>query len=138
MIEAYSNNIAVETNTPINMQNVSLEKGCSVKLQGTSTFVFKKCGVYLVDVNASLRSTTATTGTVSIQLAKDGALSPDAISTETIGDATGIHALSFSKLITVPKSNTNCCCSAPTTMTINNVGVAATISNINVVITKIC
>lgn len=138
MIETYSNNLAVTSNSPIAMQNVSIEKGCSVKLQGTSTFAFKKCGVYLIAVNATVRSTTATTGLVSIQLAQNGNLAADAISSETVGDAAGFHALSFSKLITVPKTETNCCCSVPTVVSINNVGVDATFSNINVTITRIC
>lgn len=137
MLEIYSNNVTVPANTAIPLENVALKKGCSVTNSGTRTIQFNKAGVYKVDVNASVVSST-TTGTVSIELMKNGSLVPYAISTETVGDATGIHALAFSTLVTIPNNNSCCCANAPSVITVMNVGNGATFNNINVTITKVC
>lgn len=137
MIEVYSNNITVPAGTAIPLENLALKKGCTVTNSGTRTLQFNKAGVYKVDVSASVVSSTAT-GTVAIQLMKNGSLVPNAISTETVGDATGIHALAFSTLVTVPNNNSCCCTNIPTVITVMNNANAATYNNIDVVITKVC
>lgn len=137
MIEVFSDSVTVATNAPIPLQSVSLVKGCAVKQQGTSTLIFNKAGVYEVNVDAVAISSVATTGSVSIQLAKNGVLQ-GVPSTESVDDVTSSHALSLNTLVQVPSDNCQCnCCSAPTVISVQNIGNAA-ILDINVVVTKVC
>ena len=77
MIQAYSLNVTVPANTSIPFNNVTLQKGCTAILNGDSTIQFNKCGIYMVEVDAS--SATAST----IQLYKNGVAQPQAQSTGT-------------------------------------------------------
>lgn len=138
MIQLYSNGVTVLSETAIPLENIALKKGCSVTNSGTRTLLFNKAGTYKIDVTASANSVTATTGEITIQLAKNGVLQPGALSEETVASTTAIHALAFSALVVVPEDNSCKCCKSPTIVTIVNEGVDATFSNINVVVTKIC
>lgn len=125
MLEAYSLNVTVPQDTAIPFNNTSIEKGCTVKLNGVSTIELNKCGVYMVSVDAS--SATAAT----IQLFKDGVALPQAQSTGT--------SPSFVTLVPVSENNTKCCCSQPTNIQVRNTGSAsATFTDANIVVTKVC
>ncbi|MBR4377271.1 MAG: hypothetical protein IKP50_00065 [Bacilli bacterium] len=125
MLEAYSLNVEVAANAAVPFNNVSLEKGCTVKLQSPGTIALNKCGVYMVSCDASAAATS------SIQLHKDGVAQPQAQAT---GDTP-----SFITLVQVDHNNCGCCCSSPTTLQVLNVGDAvATFTNINVAVTKVC
>ena len=65
MLEAYSLNVTVPAESAIPFNNVSLQKGCTAILSGAATIQFNKCGIYMVEVDAS--SAAAAT----IQLFKD-------------------------------------------------------------------
>lgn len=52
MLEAYSNNIAVATNSAIPFNNVTIEKGCTAKIESSATISLNKTGVYMVSVYA--------------------------------------------------------------------------------------
>ena len=123
MIEAYSQNITVTANQAIPFNNVSLEKGCTAELITPTTIQFNKCGVYMVSCNASV--STAST----IQLYKNGTAQPQASSTGT--------SLNFTTLVTVPNNNSDCPCVSPTTIQVLD-NTAGTISNANIVVTKVC
>lgn len=135
MLEVFSSNVTVASGASIPLNNILLLKGCSAALSGANSITFNKCGIYLVTVNANATSADAT-GEVSIQLAKNGVL--QAIpSSETVASTTAIHALSFTALVQVPGNSSKCDrCSVPTTITIENVGNAATI-DLNVTVTAI-
>lgn len=122
MIEAYSTNITVGADTNIPFNSVSLQKGCTVTKSSTDTFNLNKCGVYMVSVDASTGTSTT------IQLMKNGVLQPQA-------QSTGITP-SFTTLVQVPNNNSNCPCSSPTTIQIQNT-TAGTFTDANIVITKI-
>jgi hypothetical protein len=122
MIEIYSTDIDVATNTAIPFQNVSLKKGCTAELSGTSTIKLNKCGVYMVSVDASASASTT------IQLYKDGVAQAQA-------QATGI-TLSFNTLVQVTENNGCCACASPVSLQIIN-ETAATFTDINVCVTKI-
>ena len=125
MLEAYSLNVTVPAASAIPFNNVSLEKGCTAKLNGVSTIQFNKCGVYMVAFDGSLG--TATT----VQLYKDGVAQPQAQSTGA--------SPSFVTLVQVSENNSNCPCAAPTEVQIRNTGTAAaTFTDANVVVTKVC
>lgn len=137
MLEVLSNDVTVATNAPIPLQNVTLLKGCSVSTQGTSSIMFSKCGVYEVNISATATSATETTGTVGIQVSKNGTLQGVAI-VEGVADTTNPHSLTLTHLIQVPSNDCKCnCCTSPTTITIQNVGNSAII-DLDVVVTKVC
>ena len=125
MLEAYSLNVTVATDTAIPFNNTTIEKGCTAKLTAPSTIQLNKCGVYMVSFDAS--SATAST----VQLYKNGIAQPQAQSTGTTP--------TFTTLVQVTENNTCACCSSPTIIQVLNVGDAeATFTDTNIVITKVC
>ena len=135
MLEAYSTNIAVATNSAIPFNNVSIEKGCTAKIESSATISLNKSGVYMVEVDAAAIPTTA--GVMSIQLSKDGVLQPQAQSAVT-GATTDVDNMSFTTLVQVKEDNTCNCCSSPTVIKVVNTGVPATYNIANICVTKIC
>ena len=124
MLEAYSINITVGSTEPIPFNNVTLKKGCTAELQGTSTIVLNKCGVYMVSFDASSAAATST------QLYKNGVAQPQAQSTDS--------SLAFTTLVQVPTNNSCCPCASPTTLQVVNTDDAdATFTNANIVVTKL-
>jgi hypothetical protein len=134
MIQVTTTNATVATNANIPFNTVVFRKGCAVKRSGIDSLSLKP-GTYLVQVDASLTSSTATTGPVSIQLVKDGALI-GIPNSENVGDATNSHSLNLTALVDSPKSNTCNCSSEPTQISVRNVGNAA-IADLNIVVTKV-
>lgn len=123
MLEAYSVNVAVEADSAIPFNSVSIEKGCTARLTSPTTIELNKCGVYMVSVDASSAASTT------IQLTKDSILQPQAQSTGT--------SPSFVTLVQVGRNNTCCACSSPVILQVMNT-TAATFTNVNIVVTKIC
>lgn len=141
MIEIYSKNITVGENELIPFNIVSLKKGATVTNSGSYELVFNQCGIYQLTLSAVAApaaaaepAETSTASTISVNLIKDGVVIPQAQSEET---STGAAALSFSTLVQVNRNNNPCVCSTPVICSIRNTGVAATFSNIDVVVTKI-
>lgn len=123
MLEIYSTNVAVAADTAIPFQNVSLQKGCTAELSGTSTIKLNKCGVYMVSVDASAEASTT------IQLYKNGVAQPQA-------QSTGVSP-SFVTLVQVSDNNSCCPCATPVSLQVVNT-TAATFTNANVTVTKVC
>ena len=124
MLEAYSLNQEVGSLDAIPFTNVTLKKGCTAELSGTSTIQLNKCGVYMVAFDCSVTPTTT------VELYKNGVAQDQA-------QATG-GTPSFVTLVQVTENNCCCPCSAPTTVQIINAGDAeATFSNANITVTKI-
>ena len=122
MLEVYSTNVEVAAETAIPFQNVSLKKGCTAELSGTSTIKLNKCGVYMVSCDASAEASTT------IQLYKDGVAQPQA-------QSTGITP-SFVTLVQVPENNSNCPCASAVSLQVVNT-TATTFTDCNAVITKV-
>lgn len=123
MLEAYSLNVEVASDTAIPFKNVTLEKGRSTELSGDSSIQLNECGVYKVSVDATASASTT------IQLYKNGVAQPQAQSTGT--------TLGFETLVQVPNNNCGCPCSSPTVIQVLNTGeAAATFVNANIVVTK--
>ena len=123
MLEAYSLNVAVEANTAIPFNNIHLQKGCTAVLRSPATIVLNKCGVYMVAFNASA------TASETVQLYRDNVAQPQA-------QSTGLNP-SFTTLVQVERSNNpNCPCSSPVTLQVI-AEVATTLSDANIVITKV-
>lgn len=137
MIEAYSKNINVATNAAIPFNNISLIKGCSTQLEGTSTILLNKRGIYEVKISGIATSATAA-DIITIQLQKDGVLIPQAISAYTVSDANAVGAIGFTTLIQVPQDNNcNCPCSIPTRISVINTGDDSTFQNIVISVVRV-
>jgi hypothetical protein len=135
MIEAYSKNVTVTTNSTIPLNNVVIDKGCGVSING-STITFNKCGVYKVTVSATVTATVA--GLLSFQIFKNGSPQVQAITSNTAADATSLNSMSITTLIQVPTNNCRCdSCTSPTTVNVVNTGVGATYGNVDIVVSKI-
>lgn len=122
MLEAYSENVTTAADSAIPFQNVSIKKGCTAELSGTSTVELNKCGVYMVSVDASAGTSTT------IQLFKNGVAQPQAQSTGT--------SLCFVTLVQVPENNSCCPCTAPVSLQVIS-ETATTFTDVNVVVTKV-
>lgn len=135
MLEGYSTEIAVETNSAIPFNNITISKGVTAVFAGPATIQFNKCGVYSVHFSGSASPTTE--GDVSVQLSKNGVLQPQALSTftGTVGDSS---TLEFNTLVQVKENNTNCCCSSPTIIQCINTGEASNYTIAKIDVTKIC
>ncbi|HAH17800.1 MAG TPA: hypothetical protein DCL29_02140 [Eubacterium sp.] len=135
MLQGYSENINVATNATIPFNNVSIEKGCTARLDAPGSIQLNKSGVYMVSVDAAGTPTAA--GVMSIQLSKDGVLQPQAQSAVT-GATTDIDNMSFLSLVQVKQDNTCNCCSSPTFIRVINTGVPVDYVITNIVVTKVC
>lgn len=138
MVQAYSTNITVAANTAVPLNVVTLQKGCSATTSGASTISLNKAGIYMVSVNAS-GAVNGTADNISLQLFVDGVANPAAISTTNSTATTDTESVDFVTLVQVKETDRPCCCAtAPTTLTVRNVGAAATWSIVNIVVTKVC
>ena len=135
MLEAYTNNITVATDATIPFANVSLQKGCTAKIESSGTIELNKSGIYMVSVDAA--GTPTEDGDISIQLYKDGIPQPQAQSIAT-GTTTAASNLSFTTLVQVKENNTCSCCTSPTLVRVVNTGVPIAYSIANIVVTKVC
>ena len=106
MLEVYSLNVSAESNSAFPLNNITIEKGKTVKLNGVGTIELNQCGVYMIAANGSAAAAST------IQLTKNGVLQPQAQSTGT--------SPAFVTLVQVSKNNSNCCCSSPTIVQIIN------------------
>ena len=122
MIEVFSTNIDVDAGAAIPFNNVSIKKGCTADLSGSSTISLNKCGVYMVAVDASASASTT------IQMLEDGVAQPQA-------QSTGITP-SFVTLVQVSENNCACPCASATDLQITSTA-AVTFTNVNVTVTKI-
>lgn len=129
-LEAFSitsQELAVNENVEFDGYN---QTGTSIEPVGT-TGVRLKPGLYQIIVNASAGGT----GTVTLQLYRNGVAIPNAIGSGISAGPTNLVPLSLGNIVDVKKS---CKCIDNTTvLTIKNVGVAATMADINVDIVKL-
>lgn len=138
MIQAYSNSITVDTAASVPFNSVALVKGCSVEQQNLTTFIFNRRGIYLVSVDAT-GNTSGTSGNIALQLYKNGIARPEAFNSAASTAVADVESLSFETLVQVEDDNALCRCNKePTTIQIQNTGVAAQFEHINIVITKRC
>lgn len=134
MIELYSRNVLVSSNSIIPLNVVSVRKGkCAIE-SGAGSVNLNKGGVYVVTANANITSTAA--GVITMQLQVNGVPQQQTIASETIAAAGDIVNVGFTTLVQV--TNNGCgCCNTPTTIALENVGVEATFNNVNLVVTKV-
>ena len=107
--------------------------GCTVTRNGP-TFQLNKPGYYYVTFNADAFS--ATVDAITVELQNNGVAVPGATATITPAVAKDVMNLGYANIIKVPPS----CCAIDNTanLTLVNTGVAATFTNVNINITKLC
>lgn len=136
MLQAYSTGLAVAANAVYPLNNVILEKGCSVTLSAPGTIQLNKRGVYLVECDGFATPAAATL--VSTQMFVNNVAQPQAISSFT-GVASSADTFGFKTFVQVAEDNcSNCCYTAPTTLQFRNGATAVTDARINVCVSKIC
>ena len=128
MLEVYSKDVNVASETPIPLNNVAISSCCAAKLVGSNTITLAKPGVSRVVVNAV--ATASSAGEVSIQLMKNGVLLPQAFSAVTAADTTSLHPLSFETFVKVGP----CPCALPVSIEVINSGVASNFSVVDVLV----
>lgn len=137
MIDSYSNTsqtISAGANIPFAINDI--RTGYTVTHSaGSTTFSLNKPGYYFVTFNGTGAITDATAGDIIVSMLNNGVAVTGATATVNSTSTTDIRTLSFSKLVQVKPS----CCAInnATNLTFNNAGLAATFTNVNVVITKV-
>ena len=135
MISSYNNTSQdVAINGLLTLTTDRILTGCTATRNG-QTFQLNKPGYYYVTFNADGAATTAV-GDIVVVLQNNGVAVPGAIATFTTTVADDATNLAFSTIIRVPPS----CCAVDNTanLTLVNTGVAATYTNVNINITKLC
>lgn len=135
MISSYNNTSQeVAINGLLTFTTDRILTGCTATRNG-QTFQLNKPGYYYVTFNADGAATTAV-GDIVVVLQNNGVAVPGAIATFTTTVADDVTNLAFSTIIRVPPS----CCAVDNTanLTLVNTGVAATYTNVNINITKLC
>ena len=135
MISSYNNTSQeVAINGLLTFTTDRILTGCTATRNG-QTFQLNKPGYYYVTFNADGAATTAV-GDIVVVLQNNGVTIPGAIATFTTTVADDATNLAFSTIIRVPPS----CCAVDNTanLTLVNTGVAATFTNANINITKLC
>ena len=136
MLEAYAVNQTFTANSVVPFTSVSLIKGETAVLTGTSSIQLNRAGVYMV--TAVFTGTPAAAGAATIQMTKDGVVQPQATITDpTVLTTVGV-TLPISTLVQVSESNSCCCCKAPTVLQFVNAGVGLNNAASHVTVTKIC
>ena len=135
MLQAYSSNLSIATNTAYPFNNIAIDKGCAEKLSAPSSIQLNNRGVYLIEVDGFGTGAAAATGTT--QLFVNGVAQPQAISSYAAA-AGDVSNFGFKTFVQVTENNCNCnCTSSPTVLQILNGEAALTDAHINVVVTKI-
>ena len=135
MLSSYNNTSQeVAINGLLTFTTDRILTGCTATRNG-QTFQLNKPGYYYVTFNADGAATTAV-GDIVVVLQDNGVAVPGAIATFTTTVADDATNLAFSTIIRVPPS----CCAVDNTanLTLVNTGVAATFTNVNINITKLC
>lgn len=135
MIETYSNNITVPSNASVPLNTV-FRKGTTVTKSGDASIQLNKCGIYEIAVSAS--GIAASGGLITLQLMVNGVALPNAFASLTAADTTSTHSLAFTTKVQVPTTyNENCPCSESFIVSLNNAGVEATYSLVDILVTKL-
>lgn len=134
MIEAYSQNVTVNSNSNIPFEITKIDKGCYENLSGLSSLNLNHCGVYCVTVNGTVTPSAA--GTFGIELFKDGVAQVDTLTQATV-EASQLYPFSFMTFVQVSKNNSNCACSSPTVLNVTNTGVDVVYNNVKIAVNKV-
>ena len=135
MISSYNNTTQeVVVNGILSFSTDRVLTGCTATRNG-QTFQLNKPGYYYITFNADGAATT-TPGDIEVVLQNNGIGVPGAVATYTATAADDATNLAFATIIKVPPS----CCAVDNTvnLTLVNTGVAATFTNVNINITKLC
>lgn len=136
MISSYNNSTqTVLTNGTVPFATDRIKTGCTVSHPaGSAVFTLNRPGFYYVAVNADITTSDAA-GNVALALQQNGTAIPGAGATAYAAATTNVANLAFSTIVQV---RPNCCAVSNTTnIQLVNTGVGSTITNANIVITKL-
>lgn len=136
MLEAFAVNQTIAADSVIPFTSVSLQKGETAVLAGSSSIMLNKCGVYMV--SAVFTGTPAAAGAAEITMTKNGVAQPQATVNLPAALTTVSVALPISTLVQVPQSNGPCCCKSGTVIQFENTGVGLNAAGASVIVTKVC
>ena len=137
MIQGYSSDITVAADAIYPLNNITLKKGCSVTLSGTSTIQLNQKGVYLIQYDG-YAAPAAATGEVSTQLYVNEVAQPEAISSFEATADQATQTLHFQTCVQVAHNNCNCnLTTSPTILQFKNTGIGVESAHINVIVTKL-
>lgn len=133
MIELYSTDTILDSGAQIPLNKIASSKGTSIVRTSSSEVALARPGVYRIDVTASCVANAV--GDVGIQVYKDNVPIPYAFATESASNTTSLHSLSISAIV---KAGGKCCmCDDMPTISLANVGQAATYRIVNAIFTRI-
>lgn len=136
MLEVYSDNMVVASNTAIPLNSTSIQKGCTATRAGVDTIQLNKCGVYEITLDGFVSGDVG--GTLTVQMRKDGVLQPQAVTSTTVASTLNFYPIGFTTLVQVDHNNSNCCCKSPVIIDFDNTGVGISSGHINVTVTRLC
>lgn len=137
MLQAYSNNLTLESNEVFSFNSVAIQKGSTAVLASDSSIYLNKRGIYMVSFDA-FAAPSAATGTVSVQLMVNGVAQPQAISSFEADAEGATQAMHFETLVQVTTDNCPCnTLSSPTVLQVMNAGIAVEGVHGNIVVTKL-
>jgi hypothetical protein len=135
MLEIYSSNQTITSNSLLPFTSVALQKGNTQQLSGSNSVVLNKCGLY--EVTLEISGLPSEAGNVQIDMMKNNiAQTQSKISIPNAVTTSGVTG----SLTTFVQVNTNACkcfCSSPTTINFNNSGVGMTNVETHMIIRKI-
>lgn len=135
-INTATQDLSINENLVFTSAPVSTSCNCNTTLANGGVQL-RNPGIYLVEVNADASISGATAGDITIQLQNNGVNITGAEATANSTATTDIVNLKFTALVRVLS---NCCAmqsNVPTTLTVVNTGVASTITNSAITVTKV-
>ena len=137
MINSYtSTNQTIGVNENLSFSTNRVLTGCTVThAAGTDTFSLNKPGYYYVSFNGDAVMSEAA-GEITVQLLNNGVVVPGAEASTYSSAATDVVNLGFSTIVKVLP--TCPCVESAGVLTLQNEGIEAIFSNVNVTITKLC
>lgn len=136
MIQVYNNvNTAVLAGGTIPFSGAINRRGCSATFDSPNTINLNSKGIYFI--TASFTYLPTATGTVTISMVINGVTSTINVASESASTESAPINITIPALVKVTDNN-NCCCVDNATTISFIVNVAGTISNSNVVVTKVC
>ncbi len=134
-LNAYNSaNQTIVTNGLVSFPNFN-RTGCSIDFTGETSITIGRPGLYQITFNGIIESS-GTSGSVIVQLFKNGMLVPGAVAEAQSTSATDIENIAFSTIVEIPPSCN--CVNNDAILTVVNTGVEAVLNNANVTVVKLC
>lgn len=136
MLNAYTIGATIANGAYVPFTTISLVKGGTAELSGTTSIQLNKAGVYMVTAN--ITGLPAANGNARVAMLKDGVEQDQATAVVTgVASTLGV-TLPINTLVQVPHNNGLCCCTSPTVLSFENQGVGLNQADATITVTRIC